>query len=57
MELDRTMTPEPLIRPETESDSASIRAIANATFEGKPYAAGDEAELVDRLRAKDSITV
>ena len=45
------------IRPESPDDCAAIAAIVAAAFHGKPYAAGDEAALVDALRVAGSLTV
>lgn len=38
------------IRPESPDDIEAISKVIILAFEGKPYAAGDEAELVLRLR-------
>ena len=46
-----------IIRPEQRNDFAAIREIIRAAFSGKPYAAGDEAELVDTLRVENALTV
>lgn len=42
---------EPAIRPETAGDEAEIRAVTEAAFATAPHADGDEAEIVERLRA------
>ena len=46
-----------IIRPEHEGDFAAIGAIIRAAFHGKPYAAGDEAELVETLRWENALTL
>ena len=46
-----------IIRPEGRNDFAAIREIIRAAFSGKPYAAGDEAELVETLRVENALTV
>lgn len=38
------------IRPETAADAPAIRALTAAAFRGKPYAGGDEQDVIDRLR-------
>jgi putative acetyltransferase len=48
---------DPLIRPERPDDSAAIGFVIRAAFLGKPYAAGDEAELVEALRRKNALVV
>jgi putative acetyltransferase len=53
----RIMTSEPLIRSERPDDHAAIGDVIRAAFHGKPYAEGDEAELVDLLREKKALTV
>jgi putative acetyltransferase len=51
------VTSEPLIRPERPDDWAAIGFVIRAAFFGKPYAAGDEAELVEALRRKHALVV
>jgi putative acetyltransferase len=46
-----------IIRPERTDDRTAIGGVIRAAFDGKPYAAGDEAELVDALRDKGALTV
>lgn len=46
-----------IIRPEHSPDFAAIGEIIRAAFAGKPYAAGDEAELVERLRFEKALSV
>jgi len=43
--------PTPEIREEQAKDYAAIYALTERAFKGKPYAGGDEQDLVDRLRA------
>ena len=45
------------IRPEQTDDHVAIGQIISAAFAGKPYAAGDEAELVEALRIQNALTV
>ena len=45
------------IRAESERDHVVVGNIIRAAFEGKPYAAGDEAELVEALRAVGDLSV
>jgi len=47
----------PLIRPERPDDSAAIGFVIRTAFLGKPYAAGDEAELVEALRRKNALLI
>lgn len=44
------------IRSEYAQDRAAARALTQAAFDGKPYAAGDEADIVDRLRAAGALS-
>jgi putative acetyltransferase len=46
-----------IVRPETSDDRVAIGNVIRAAFAGKPYAAGDEAELVDVLRDAGALTV
>jgi len=39
------------IRPERPGDEATIRAMVRRAFTGHPYSDGDEADVIDRLRA------
>ena len=45
------------IRDETSSDVGAIHQVTDLAFRGMPYASGTEAEIVDRLRAADALTV
>ncbi len=47
----------PTIRREAEGDESAIRDVTFAAFEGKPYADGDEHELVDRLRSDGALAI
>ncbi len=49
------MKPTPIIRPEVETDTQAIREITRAAFEPMPFAAGDEHELIDTLRARSRL--
>lgn len=51
------MLPEVTIRRERAGDAAAIGELVTAAFFGKPYAEGDEAELVEKLRARDALPV
>lgn len=51
------MTSELRIRRELSSDVHAIGEIIRSAFLGMPYAEGDEAELVEVLRAQDALTV
>ena len=51
------MTSEIEIRRERASDVAVIGPVIDSAFAGKPYAAGDEAELVDTLRSQGALSV
>ena len=46
----------PEIRSESASDFKAIHAITEAAFREMPYADGDEQDVVDRLRAANSLT-
>jgi putative acetyltransferase len=46
-----------LVRAERSEDHASIGDVIRAAFRGRPYAAGDEAELVDELRRAGALVV
>ena len=41
----------PEIRPEIETDTVMIRDVTEVAFRGRPYAGGDEQDVIDRLRA------
>jgi putative acetyltransferase len=45
------------IRKECGSDSDAIRSITEQAFHGRPYAAGDEQEVIDRLRSANALTL
>lgn len=45
------------IRPESESDYAAIYQLTEEAFKGKPYAGGDEQDLIDALRAIRALSV
>lgn len=45
------------IRDERPDDHATIVKIIKAAFHGMPYAVGDEAELVEALRAQNALSV
>jgi predicted N-acetyltransferase YhbS len=45
------------IREETETDQAVIRALTEAAFHGRPYAGGDEQDVIDRLRGCSGLTL
>ncbi|MEM6708096.1 MAG: N-acetyltransferase [Pseudomonadota bacterium] len=50
--------PEPvLIRVEKPSDHAEIARLTTLAFAPQPYAAGDEAEVVDRLRSHRALAL
>jgi len=51
------MEPRPTIRSETDADRTAIGNVIRSAFAGKPYAAGDEAELVEVLRREGALTV
>lgn len=51
------MTSEVEIRPERPGDIDAIGELIDSAFFGKPYAAGDEADLVQELRAQDALSV
>ena len=46
-----------LLRREREADAAKIHAITDAAFRGMPYASGDEAAIVDRLRRSGGLAL
>jgi len=45
------------VRPERSSDTHAIGELIRSAFLGKPYAEGDEAELVEALRAQAALSV
>lgn len=46
-----------VIRKETDADRASIRAVTEAAFRGRPYAGGDEQDVIDALRRYGALTI
>lgn len=46
-----------VIRPELPEDEADIYTLTAAAFDGKPYAGGDEQDVVDRLRAAGALSL
>ena len=51
------MTDAPLIREERAGDQSAIFAVTEAAFRDMPFSDGDEADLVDRLRADGDLTL
>jgi putative acetyltransferase len=45
------------IRPEQAGDERAIRALTDAAFRGRPYADGDEGEVIERLRADGDLVL
>ncbi|MGV0033769.1 MAG: GNAT family N-acetyltransferase [Candidatus Azotimanducaceae bacterium WSBS_2022_MAG_OTU7] len=45
------------IRKESQADQHSIRTLTEAAFEGRPYAGGDEQDVIDRLRRSNTLTL
>ena len=45
------------IRQETQEDHSAISALTTLAFDGMPYAGGAEAEVVERLRAADALSL
>ena len=45
------------IRPERPNDIEAIRQVVESAFHGMPYADGDEAGLVEKLRSQNALTV
>lgn len=45
------------LRPETAADHHAIAALTKAAFLGRPYADGDEQDVIDRLRARSALTL
>lgn len=48
---------EPQVRLETAADVGKIRTLTELAFRGKPYAGGDEQDVVDRLRSCQALTL
>ncbi|MEL7536229.1 MAG: N-acetyltransferase [Pseudomonadota bacterium] len=46
-----------IIREETATDYASIRAVTIDAFRGMPHAGGDEQDVIERLRAADALSL
>lgn len=51
------MTTDTRIRAERPGDAAAIGDVIRSAFLGMPYAEGDEADLVEMLRARGALTV
>ena len=51
------MPAELIIRPERPDDHVAIGALITAAFAGKPYADGDEADLLVALRREHALTL
>lgn len=51
------MLKQPIVRPECCADHAAIADLIEKAFFGKPYADGDESELVDKLRQREALSV
>ena len=45
------------IRPETTADIDNIHRLTELAFRGRPYAGGDEQDVIDRLRAVAALTL
>ena len=45
------------IRKESEHDHSIISALTTRAFDGMPYAGGDEAEVVERLRDAGALSL
>jgi putative acetyltransferase len=45
------------IRVETETDHGPIRRLTETAFSGKPYAGGDEQDVIDNLRKACALTL
>jgi len=45
------------VRPEAVEDFPAIRSVVEQAFENMPFAAGDEADLVETLRAQHALLV
>jgi len=46
-----------IIRPETSEDIDAIHLVTEAAFRGRPYAGGDEQDVIDRLRGAGDLTL
>ena len=46
-----------LIRPEGTTDTAAIHELTRLAFLGRPYAGGDEQDVIDRLRKVGALTL
>jgi putative acetyltransferase len=46
-----------IIRPETDEDIDAIRQVTEIAFRGRPYAGGDEQDVIDRLRGARDLTL
>ena len=46
-----------ILRPETETDRAAIRALTAAAFDGHPHRDGSEPRIIDALREADALTL
>ncbi|MEE8104667.1 MAG: N-acetyltransferase [Planctomycetota bacterium] len=51
------MPTDPIVRPENHHDYGAIGNVITTAFSGKPYADGDEAELVETLRRANALSV
>ncbi len=47
----------PEIRAEIEDDIAGIRQLTQLAFRDRPYAGGDEQDVIDRLRVAGALTL
>lgn len=45
------------IREEISADASSIGTLTELAFRGRPYAGGDEQDVIERLRATDALTL
>ena len=45
------------IRRELKTDQNTIRELTEAAFDGRPYAGGDEQDVIDRLRRSKALTL
>lgn len=46
-----------IVRPETASDAAAIRAVIDQAFEGHPHSDGSESDIVERLRTTGRLSL
>lgn len=46
-----------IIRQENDGDADAIHEVTAAAFQGRPYSAGTEAQIVDALRAAGALTI